>query len=109
MGPKWGHNRAMAYNLRLPAALDADARERCSRLGISLNALLCVALDAYLRQPDGQAGRAADINPGHTGFEANAVDRSSVAGQSGQSSQPGKLTKSQRREFTSQQREARKP
>jgi hypothetical protein len=39
----------MAFNLRLPDALEADARARCERLGISLNALICVALDGYLR------------------------------------------------------------
>lgn len=42
----------MAFLLRLPPALDADARARCDRLGISLNALLCVALDSYLRGPE---------------------------------------------------------
>lgn len=45
------HNDGMAFSLRLPPALEADARLRCERLGISLNALLCVALDAYLRAP----------------------------------------------------------
>lgn len=39
----------MAYSLRLPPVLDARARERAADLGISLNALVCVALDAYLR------------------------------------------------------------
>ena len=42
----------MAFSLRIPPALEADARARAERLGISLNALLCVALDAYLRGPD---------------------------------------------------------
>lgn len=42
----------MAFSLRIPSALEADARARAERLGISLNALLCVALDAYLREPD---------------------------------------------------------
>lgn len=41
----------MAYTLRLPDALDAAARAKADYLGISLNALLCVALDAYLRVP----------------------------------------------------------
>lgn len=41
----------MAYSLRLPEALDAAARARAERIGISLNALVCVALDAYLRGP----------------------------------------------------------
>jgi len=38
----------MAYTLRLPDALDAAARSKADYLGISLNALFCVALDAYL-------------------------------------------------------------
>ena len=42
----------MAFSLRIPPALEADARARAERLGISLNALLCVALDAYLRGPE---------------------------------------------------------
>lgn len=49
----------MAYSLRLPDALDAAARSRADYLGISINALICVALDAYLR---GQAG-ATDALP----------------------------------------------
>jgi predicted component of type VI protein secretion system len=51
----------MAFSLRIPPALEADARARCERLGISLNSLLCVALDAYLRAPSEPAsdGRAA--------------------------------------------------
>lgn len=39
----------MSYPLRLPPQLDLEARERCARLGISLNAFIAVALDAYLR------------------------------------------------------------
>jgi len=39
----------MSYPLRLPPELDAEARERAERLGISLNALIAVALDTYLR------------------------------------------------------------
>lgn len=42
----------MAFSLRIPPALEVDARARAERLGISLNALLCVALDAYLRGPE---------------------------------------------------------
>lgn len=41
----------MAYSLRLPDAIDAAARAKADYLGISLNSLLCVALDAYLRGP----------------------------------------------------------
>ena len=47
----------MAFNLRLPETLETDARARCERIGISLNALVCVALDAYLRGPEPAKGQ----------------------------------------------------
>lgn len=60
----------MSYPLRLPPQLDAEARERAERLGISLNALIAVALDAYLRgqpaiaQPKpGQPAKAKSPKP----------------------------------------------
>ena len=112
MGPRRGHNTAMAYNLRLPAALDTAARERCQRLGISLNALLCIAVDQYL----GGATAAAPNppGPGQAGPEPAAAGRFLVepglpppepaAGLPG----PEKLSKQQRREFTRLERLARK-
>ena len=58
----------MAYSLRLPDALDAAARAKADYLGISINALLCVALDAYLRgqadAPTPQTGAAPPPNGG---------------------------------------------
>ena len=39
----------MAFSLRLPEELEQRARERAQAVGISLNAMVCVALDAYLR------------------------------------------------------------
>ena len=39
----------MAFALRLPARLDTSARAHAEYMGISLNALVCVALDAYIR------------------------------------------------------------
>jgi len=42
----------MAYSLRLPDSLDALARKRAEGMGVSLNSLICVALDAYLRPSD---------------------------------------------------------
>lgn len=49
----------MSYPLRLPPELDAEARERCASLGISLNALIAVALDAYLRGSRSKAAKPA--------------------------------------------------
>lgn len=91
----------MAYSLRLPAALDAAARNHASNMGISLNALVCVALDAYLRG----ASRAAEgaINPGQAGIEPDgAVWKTDTSTTGFQSS------KADRREYTRQQRLARK-
>ena len=42
----------MRTTVRLPEELAADVRQRCQRLGISVNALVCVALDAWLRQSE---------------------------------------------------------
>lgn len=53
----------MAYTLRLPDALDTAARAKADYLGISLNALLCVALDAYLREPAAPASHHAGAAP----------------------------------------------
>jgi hypothetical protein len=39
----------MSYPLRLTPELDRRARERAAEVGISFNALVSVALDAYLR------------------------------------------------------------
>jgi len=93
----------MAYNLRLPSALDLEARARCQRLGISLNALLCVALDAWLRAPVQRPASPEPVNPGHTGLEPVGAVRSSPA------SGISKLSKQQRREITRLERAARKP
>ena len=39
----------MAITLRLAPALEARAKQHASDLGVSLNALVAVSLDAYLR------------------------------------------------------------
>ena len=113
----------MAYNLRLPAALDADARTRCERLGISLNALLCIAVDAYLRTDSGQAipSLQARDSPGQAGPEPAAAVRfvaePSVPGQPVPVPQNDiaerarafpKLSKAERRDITARERLARK-
>jgi hypothetical protein len=63
----------MAYSLRLPDTLDAAARAKADYLGISLNALVCVALDAYLRVPaePAQAGTGPSIP--QAGDRANPI------------------------------------
>ncbi len=42
----------MATTLRLSPALEVETRAYCDRVGISLNSLVGVALDAYLRRSD---------------------------------------------------------
>ncbi len=91
----------MAYSLRLPDALDAAARERSDYLGISLNALLCVALDAYLRAPAPAAPHAEAAAP--DGLKVAAGEVRTVP-----TVNPVGLTKAERRELTQQQRLARK-
>lgn len=39
----------MAFSLRLPPALDHEARIRADQIGVPLNGLICFALDLYLR------------------------------------------------------------
>lgn len=68
----------MAFSLRLPPALEADARARCERLGISLNALVCVALDAYLRAPSQPAAPAAAQHPAESREAAGLVSVSTT-------------------------------
>ena len=80
----------MAYSLRLPDALDRAARTKADALGISINALVCVALDAYLCRPAAPAEAGAD----------RAADSEKPTAQ--------QSTGAQRREFTHQQRLARK-
>lgn len=83
----------MAYSLRLPPALDADARARCDRLGISLNALICVALDAYL-----QGSQAVEELPGRV-LAAEVVPMPAVRSQKRSEvvSEAPKLSRQQRR------------
>jgi hypothetical protein len=52
----------MAFSLRLPPALDNEARIRAEQVGVPLNALICFALDFYLRGGvgHGQAGAVVD-------------------------------------------------
>ncbi len=100
----------MAYSLRLPDALDADARQRCQRLGISLNALLCVALDAYLRAPQDAPKQGQGDISAVTGPEPDGTDRPAIRVKP--ATAPAgipKRSKAQRREITRLERAARKP
>ena len=50
----------MAYSLRLPDQMDAAARQLADRRGISINSLVCTALDEYLARWTGLQGVPAD-------------------------------------------------
>lgn len=111
----------MAYSLRLPDALDAAARARAEYLGISLNALVCVALDAYLRgvaepqplpdQPAPGEDRTPQARPAEPAPGTGTPSKTSPQGSRSEEPeyQPGgSLTKAERREFTRLQRLERK-
>lgn len=44
--------KTTSFALRWPPALKARAQDRAAALGLSLNGLVCVALDAYLAAPE---------------------------------------------------------
>ena len=114
----------MAYSLRLPDALDTAARVRADYLGISLNALVCVALDAYLRgsaEPEPVPDKPApgeDRSPqARPAKPAQATGRPSKTSpvrpqpeepQSLPAANPLSFTRAERREFTRLQRAERK-
>ena len=111
----------MAYSLRLPDALDAAARTRADYLGISLNALVCVALDAYLRgaaepqpladQPAPGENRTPQARPAEPVPGAGRPSKTkiqAIEAHSPPAGEPGKLTRAQRIEFTRRQRLDRK-
>ena len=50
--------KTTSFPLRWPPALKARAQDRAAALGLSLNGLVCVALDAYLSAP-----AAAPVSP----------------------------------------------
>lgn len=60
---KWCDNGTMATNIRLSPALDSLARAYCDRVGISLNSLVGVALDAYLRGSQTPSDPPAAVQP----------------------------------------------
>jgi hypothetical protein len=65
----------MAITLRLPEALKDEAASYASDLGISMNALVAVALRAYLDSPArGRVGSALGAAP-HLGVGGKALTR----------------------------------
>lgn len=81
--------RNKAFNLRLPPALDAAARLRAEPMGISLNALMCVALNAYLQAAPGAPVVAVPgPMPGPSGRQKKPVPPAPVA--------RGKLSKAEK-------------
>ena len=54
--------KTTSFPLRWPPALKARAQDRAAALGLSLNGLVCVALDAYLSAP-AAAPKAAPVPP----------------------------------------------
>lgn len=94
----------MAYTLRLPDALDAAARAKADYLGISLNALLCVALDAYLRGPADAPAPPVGAAPG--GVEAPSKTKSGPEPEP--EPEPRKLTRAEKQAIYEQEKAERK-
>ena len=96
----------MSFNLRLPADLDLMARAKSEGLGISLNALICVALGEYLKGSNDvlKVSRRplAGASLGTNAKYKPAPEKSPLPS-------PGqKLSKAERREITANARLARK-
>ncbi|MDO8450014.1 MAG: hypothetical protein Q7T10_14545 [Rhodoferax sp.] len=85
----------MAYSLRLPDALDAAARAKADYLGISLNALLCVALDAYLRHPADPPAPASEPASASECPSKTTFREPAAPGESGPV-EPAKLTRAEK-------------
>ena len=64
--------KTTSFPLRWPPALKARAQDRAAALGLSLNGLVCVALDAYLSAP-AAAPKAAPAAPAAAPRTAPAV------------------------------------
>jgi len=113
----------MAFSLRLPPALDNEARIRAEQLGVPLNALICFALDLYLRggSSSGRSEVVVDAldfqNPlklSRGGMPLKAASHEGLAAKLGQ--KPAKSipepsagsSKAERRAFTENQRLLRK-
>jgi len=91
----------MQATFRLPYALAAAARARADYLGISLNALVCVSLDAYLRgSVDGSPGAGAA--PGGNGEPSKTSYQPEPVGE------PRKLTRAEKQAAYERDKAARR-
>jgi hypothetical protein len=58
-----------SYPLRFPDPLNDLARQRAASMGLSLNAFICMAVEAYLQRPNAGVGAgafvAAEADCGH--------------------------------------------
>jgi hypothetical protein len=109
----------MALNLRLPPDLDRRARVESDRLHVSLNSLICVALDRYLASPEvaplpwgfrpyeKSSAPSVVLQPGKLFSEAEALVISKSASK-GVLDPLARPSKAQRRLITAQARLARK-
>lgn len=73
----------MAFSLRLPPALDNEARIRAAQVGVPLNALICFALDLYLRGQQSTAATFDELdhaNPRKVTYGGMPLKARSVAG-----------------------------
>jgi len=117
----------MAFSLRLPPDLDNQARIRAEQLGVPLNAVICFALDLYLRGgASGQPSNVVDaldlVNPRRLSRGGTPLKVSSAEGLAAKMlEKPSKAllelngvppgigsTKAERRAFTDNQRLLRK-
>lgn len=89
----------MAYNLRLTPTLETRAREYGDSLGISLNALISVSLNAYLLDA---AARAMSVKAYVPPPPPAVVDETVVA------PPPYNASKKERQAYTAFQRQQRK-
>lgn len=90
-------------NLRLSPALETRAREHADHLGISINALMSVAADAYFRALDGTPRFVT------RGESNDQIDQNDPTTKSAGISAPGaNATKKERQAWTAFQRAQRK-
>lgn len=109
----------MAFSLRLPPILDRQARAKADQLGLPLNGLICVALDAFLnggvssvRSASPPVDQVKPVLGSHGGMPLRPVDPSPVqtspAPSAPLSQPPAGASKAERRAFTENQRLLRK-